>query len=315
MANQESPKDYLSVNLIKEGARTIRISVSKPYTIEEFDPWNISKKKRDEIDEKLRRIKLFLRSPIETNIEELGLAIGIQNCIYFEKDLYIGLRKKAKVDDVRYKNTGVSIALGSFNTGYKLIKGEKDINLNSLQDLFDAIPEKQFIDENDKVFEMLKKKLDNEVWEISFGKDTKRYQGTIFLNDSEYMPRLEIGIWKFIALDPQNIVNGFYEGFGADKYSGEGNYWIWVKHGKIYFESFESDEDVKERLKVINRSSDSATLNKIKGKHRILLTRKFLDEIGIKEKYTPFASDEALASDCVINLPFSSPARALLSRF
>ena len=95
--------------------------------------------------QKIHKMENFIIAEnIETNISDIGIAVGIPNFIYDGTKLFIGVRTKSNIDG---NGTGFSLAKGGFNTGYLAFrfsseeKGEKGAihfpdKLNEPQDLF-----------------------------------------------------------------------------------------------------------------------------------------------------------------------------------
>lgn len=141
---------------------------------------------------------------------------------------------------------------------------------------------------------------------------------TIFINNSKWFPRFEVGIWKYIdieGLSEDKITQGFGEDLFAEYRGYENreeiklNYWIWVKDGEVFFWSFP-----EERL--IPRYKPTTYYEPMDS---VIVPRAcMIDIYGKRERYTPFASDDLIEQagvDSVIKDQFSSPARDLLSCF
>jgi len=289
---------------------------------------------------KVKEMNLFLRGE-KNDIGDVGVAIGIQNCLFDGNDIYVGVRMKAIGDA---NATSVGVAMGSFNTGYQLMKLEQDKlkfeSESTLQDLFvskkeikrslykkDAFKEKEveIKDKKQIIIEKMRRRLEafnSKLWFINFSNeqtsDEQASVATIFINSSRWCPRFEIGVWKFIDIskDKTNLENNILAGFGEDiflDYRGqedvEGmnvNPWIWAKNGVVKYWSY-PEERLIPRLKPTNYSEP---------KTAVLVSANYMSEIyGNQRKYTPFASTEDLTDDNVIEGQFSLPARSLLSCF
>lgn len=277
----------------------------------------------------------------------IGIAIGVQNCLYDGSNIYVGVRMKSMEDAY---SSSMGVAKGKFNTGYQLLpddEGRKIESINNIQDLFVTKPKhiKQTVQKYEKsdenvdakysIYEKLKQRVEavnSKLWNIVFD-DGSTGVASIFVNNSSWFPRFEIGIWKFIDLSsPHKKIDGeiitcktaldnydgIIDGFGEDvflDYRGHEdtqetpvNYWIWVKDGEICYWSYP-----EERL--IPRKKPGKPPEK--PMHAVLVTTKYMAEAyGNPFKYTPFASDEKLVNpDAVLADQFSLPARALLSCF
>jgi hypothetical protein len=297
---------------------------------------------RDMSLKRIRQMKDFLKDG--STISCVGLAVGIQNCLFdFAKNgIYVGVRMKATLDA---ESTSVGVAKGQFNTGYELLKrGNKRIDsVHTLQDLFVSKGRwiKRAIASNQQVLKCIKDKIGaagGRLWEIKFP-DESSAMGTIFINHSRKFPRFEIGIWKYIDISGIGIENGkdiyfchnalgeeekdafLIHGFGEDvfaDYRGQKNiedmkpsYWIWAKDGEIFYWTF-PEERLIPRYKPCKQISgkDGAFL------HSVLVSQAYMQKrYGNPVKYTPFVSDEDLWGEEVIDEQFSFPARALLSCF
>jgi hypothetical protein len=258
-----------------------------------------------------------------------GLAIGIQNCLFDGTNIYVGVRMKSIADAY---SSSVGVAKGKFNTGYELLRergGRKFKAIDTLQDLFVTMPEhiKQFVQPDTEIYKKMEERVSAvgaKLWRIRFG-DEREGIATIFVNNSGWFPRFEIGVWKFIdisaaklgkardTLDKQGIIDGFGEDVFLDYRGRENvedtpvNYWIWVKDGEIYYWSF-PEERLIPRKKPVKYSAPM---------HAVLVrTQHMIAAYNNLEKYTPFASDENLSKpNAVLTDQFSLPARALLSCF
>lgn len=308
---------YLSVSITKIDDFTIRFNAdSKPLTFSK------PLKETDEKKwfEKVEEMNLFLRDPSQKQIKDVGLAIGIQNCLFDGSNIYVGVRMKAEVDA---NFTAVCVAQGLFNTGYRLLR-ESSHTLrydteSTLHDLFVMRGEwvKQPVTDSSPIYKTMSdilKAAGKKIWRIQLT-DDRIFQSTVFVNDSKWFPRFEVGIWKYIditSLQKDGIVPGFGEDLYAD-YRGQEdieamkiNYWIWVKDGEIFYWSFPEERFIP-RYKPTKNSAP---------KHSVLVSTKYMIETyGKPEQYTPFASDEVLGVDNIIKDQFGLPARALLTCF
>lgn len=86
---------------------------------------------------KVEDMRLFLGNGDKPMIGNVGLAVGIQNCLVDGKgNVYVGVRMKSTVDA---NLTSVRVAQGFFNTGYELVRDPKYGRMdspNTVQDLF-----------------------------------------------------------------------------------------------------------------------------------------------------------------------------------
>ena len=329
-------KPFLKFNLTKTG-NTIQIKPTGQ---------SIEQKKPDGCIEEVKKMDLFLRNEEITIIKDVGVAIGIQNCLFDGTNIYVGVRMKA-IEDANA--TSVGVAMGSFNTGYQLMKFENDKlkfeSESTLQDLFiskkeikrslykrDYSNNNTVKDTKQKIIEIMKSRLEafnSNLWFIDFSNnqgiqeiDELASVATIFINNSRWFPRFEIGVWKFIDLsqledkDKDKLEKNILPGFGEDiflDYRGqedvEGmnvNYWIWAKNGEVKYWSYPEERHIP-RYKPTKYSEP---------KNAVLVTAKKMSEsYGNQRKYTPFASTEYLTDYNVIDGQFSLPARALLSCF
>lgn len=284
----------------------------------------------------VNKMNLFLHKE-EDFIPNVGVAIGIQNCLFDGNDIYVGVRMKAIGDA---NATSVGVAMGSYNTGYQLMKSKEDkLRLESestLQDLFVSkkeIKRSMYRIEAEKLKKMEQRltAFGSNLWRINFNekkepKDRTSNEeasvATIFINNSRWFPRFEIGVWKFIDISNKEAYKNNFKnnilvaGFGEDiflDYRGQEDkeginfsHWIWAKNGEVHFWSY-PEERLIPRLKPTKYTEP---------KTAVLVDAKIMSEIyGDKRKYTPFTSTKDLMDDNVIEGQFSLPARELLSCF
>lgn len=308
------------------------------------------KKVSEELDEgkwrsDIEGMRQFLANPKTGSKLEAGIAIGVQNCLVDEGEIYVGIRMKSGND---FYSSSMSVAKGSFNTGYKLLEEGDEKNfasMEALQDLFVAMPKhiKQTVhkDKGDEINTSIYKKLKERV-EANGSKlysvrlpSGEKGVASVFINHSRRFPRFEIGIWKFIDLhsihDNKNNISckvalhgnkvrdadGIIDGFGIDAFldylGTDGveetpiNYWIWVKDGKIHYWSYP-----EERL--IPRKKPGKTQKPMQA---VLLTTEHMTKAyGNPVEYTPFTNDDNLRKpEQVLAERFSLPAKVLLSCF
>lgn len=293
--------EYTLFNLKKDG-ESIRIESS-------------STNNRDHINDtywlnKIEEMNNFLIGSVDKCLD-VGLAIGIQNCLFDEENIYIGLRMKADGN-----NNFLSSANGEFDAGYTILHSVDELNSTDFEYNFNF-----FVPNSDQKFELVKKegcrgllnmmseKLKTfyaKPWCIKFP-NGNQYIATIFVNNSRSCPRFEIGIWKYIEISKIDEKNKFIkDNFGKDKGPG---YWIWIKNGKICYWSF-SEEKLIPRF-ISPDPSQVAGLGQ-----SVLVSTEHLNNIyGRLEKYTPFVSDEDLKITDMVKSRFSVSARALLSCF
>jgi hypothetical protein len=284
----------------------------------------------EEWRKRIEAMHQFLANPKHEPLTlKAGLAIGIQNCLVDDGNIYVGFRMKSGSD---FYSSSMSVAKGSFNTGYQLLQpgGEKNFEtMEALQDLFVTMPWhiKQSVRLEDPIYRKLCDRVEaigGKLFRVLF--DKQEGVASIFINHSRRFPRFEIGVWKFIDLSSKEFskhkeklyCNGIIDGFGVDVFldyrGADGveetpiNYWIWVKDGEIFYWSYP-----EERL--IPRKKPGKPPEK--PMHAVLVTTKHMAEAyGNTVRYTPFTSDENLRKpDSVLAERFSLPARVLLSCF
>jgi hypothetical protein len=293
---------YLPVTMIKDG-KNIQIEPQKASVI------ITNKMEFKAYKNKILEMESFLKNDTKKEINNIGLAIGVQNFLYDNK-LYAGVRTKSKATDK--SQAGYLIAAGLFNTGYRLLK-ENDPRTSSLYQLTDPY----YLDDLFKVTDQIKKNY------VDIGSPVHKiiidncgiFQGNIKFNNGEsqvsvilinksiYFPRYEVGICKYIDISNYNFEDEVISDFGEDFYEDE-NYWLWVNEGKIYYRSYKSESIMMGVKKVASN------------KKSILIKNDYFEKLfKVKESYIPIASDELIDSDTTINRPFSSPARSLLELF
>lgn len=286
---------------------------------------------------RVKKMNDFLTSSDSDPIEDVGLAIGIQNCLVDEGDIYVGVRMKSHKD---FYSSSMSVAKGSFNTGYQLLQEGNEQNfmtMEALQDLFVTMPKhiKQTVRKDTEVYKKLKERVEANGSKLYSVRLPSGEEGvaSVFINHSRRFPRFEIGIWKFVDLSSTHVKKdseiitckqalkdkdvGIIDGFGIDAFldylSADGveetpiNYWIWVKEGQIYYWSYP-----EERL--IPRKKPGKPQKPMQA---VLLTTKHMNKAyGNTVKYTPFTNDENLCKPGqVLAERFSLPAKVLLSCF
>lgn len=331
---REAPK-YLLVSLEKDSNGSIKIkyvgkseSIKGPMQGDAEKTWLSSVKDMHD----------FVTGDSNNNkIASTGIAIGVQNCLYDGNNIYVGVRMKSMKNAY---SSSMGLAKGKFNTGYELLSSEskrKIESIDSIQDLFISMPThiKQTVQKSSQnsIYEKLKQRVEavnSKLWNIDFD-DGSTGVASIFVNNSSWFPRLEIGIWKFIDLSSPHKIDGkiitckaavddygIIDGFGEDvflDYRGQEdtqetplNFWIWVKDGEICYWSYP-----EERL-IQRKKPGKPPENPM---HAVLLsTDQMKEAYGHIVKYTPFVSDEKLNNpDAVLADQFSLPARALLSCF
>lgn len=263
----------------------------------------------------------FLIKPSIKEVNNVGVAIGVQNCLFDGSSIYVGVRMKGEEDR---SATCSCLARGLFNTGYKLLRkpdGQKWISsTENLHDLFVMQTPKKNVEPCSEVYRIMAGRLQaagHGLWRVQLQKGTPM-TATIFINASKWYPRFEIGLWKYAEIKA-NAANCMNTGFGEDKHRdfvgqegsncGKINYWIWVKDGEIYYWSFP-----EERL--IPRCYPTPQENLESPRNAVLVSsQRMVNVYGLRRIYTPFAADELLQPDAVIEDQFASPARALLSCF
>lgn len=307
----------------------------------ESQPIDVKKKiERPEYDEillKITRMNAFLKEEARDSVDNVGIAIGIQNCVYDGEHVYVGVRMKSITDAYA---SSVVVSKGKFNTGYELLRKagqEKLLAIDNLQDPFVVMPwhvkhtlqaPGQFSNDsdNDKIYNYIAlriKAVGGRLWPIRFPNGQEGI-ATIFTNNSKYFPRFEIGVWKYINISDLKIRNtlkqkGVIAGFGEDiflDYRGREheedtpvNYWIWVRGNEIFYWSY-PEERLIPRYKPARHYQ--------KPMHAVLVTRDhMIRNYGNPVKHTPFTSYENLRNypDEILSEQFSFPARALLSCF
>ncbi len=272
-----------------------------------------------------------------------GVAIGVQNCLYDEgrDEVCVGIRYKSNVDA---SATGISLGKGEFNTGYLLLRKKEHIErvkaADVLQDLFVANNAKYHLKPPDdgeikkagKVYDYVNSRLQlfgTQLFEVCF-KDTDGDEislgwGSLFINNSCWFPRFEIGIWKYMDIDRGDINDHarkrhFLPGFGEDLFqdyrgnvdnpASEINFWVWAKDGRIVYRSYPEERYIP-RCKPQRRTRFKC--------HQILISSEALaEQYGIVDQYTPFVPDEIIrsaASNEFINVKPTQPAVRLLTWF
>jgi len=299
--NTES-KAYIPIRLVKNGDKTIRIKfLSNPTTVEAFDEdkWL---KKIEQMNDFLFKDKVC-ESPV-------GLAIGVQNCLFDGKCIYVGLRMKAK------SNTNfLSSSNGEFDTGYTVLRPPNKLSEVCFKENFNLYKPSanQFVTKEGcpDIFNLMSERLmtlGTKPWPIKLTNGTQEYIATIFVNNSRLLPRFEIGIWKYIDIshiatepDKKFIEQDFAE-------VNDLEYWIWVKDGEICYWSFSDEKHIPRHISPVHKEE----------KKSVLLNTAYLkDTYGRLEKYTPFVSDEDLINSSIdmVNGRFSASASALLTCF
>jgi len=313
--------------ILRRELQNIKVDFSPEPSEQKYLPFKITRKKgliniqaSEEVEaisekmesrkwhDKVESMKLFIRGEIN-EINDVGLAIGIQNFIYINESqrLLAGIRTKAVKNSIK---TGSVLAKGAFNTGLAIIRGFSDNSMDPwkspahLQDLFHTKNDKKyFITKENKIYEILSAKGGKNICEIKFTGGERRI-ALLFVNTSRFYPRFEIGIMKYIKL-PELKEGKYIDGFGRDAYEDE-NYWIWIDDGKIIMRSYSGGQFIP------NIGSNSPLYSK----QWILITNTYLEqEFGISEKFIPLASDEELNLEFTLNRPLSSPARSIAELF
>ncbi len=340
---KKEPPKYLLATLNYDGnvmaiatekdAGTGRCRESPPIDIEK----KVDKPEYDEILSKITRMNTFLKGEARDSVENVGIAIGIQNCIYDGDHVYVGVRMKSIMDAYA---SSVVVSKGKFNTGYELLKRagqEKLLSIDSLQDPFVVMPwhvkhtlqvpgQVSSDSDNDRIYHYIAlriKAAGGKLWPIRFPNGQKGV-ATIFTNNSKYFPRFEIGVWEYINISDPKIKNtldqkGVVPGFGEDiflDYRGREheedtpvNYWIWVRDNEIFYWSY-PEERLIPRYKPARHYK--------KPMHAVLVTADhMIRNYGNRVRYTPFTSYENLRNhpDEILSEQFSFPARALLHCF
>jgi|GEM_PF-1969514 len=318
------PPIYLcvNINIEKDPANSIRVTYAGV-----SDPVEAPMQNEKTWLDKVKKMHEFVTNRSD-RVDCTGIAIGVQNCLYDGNHIYVGVRMKSMKDAY---SSSMGVAKGKFNTGYELLSSESERkieSINSMQDLFVAMPKyiKKPVQPNSKIdyeknlYDAIKERVEtvnSRLWNIVFADDSTGV-ASIFINNSNWFPRLEIGIWKFIdisGLDNSGIIDGFGEDVFLDYRGREDtqetpvNYWIWVKDGEICYWSYP-----EERL-IPRKKPGKPPENPM---HAVLVKAEYMNNVyGNPFRYTPFASDEKLTnySDAVLADQFSLPARVLLSCF
>ena len=281
-----------------------------------------------------------------------GVAIGIQNCLFDNDtgDLFVGVRFKSNVDAT---NSGTSLSKGEFHTGYKLIRNgdehkERAKSVGTLEDLFNAsttlkssvmpIAKKYLSSDkpsrermSNEVYEKINTRLElfgTRLFKIRLPKkidgSSEFAYASLFINNSTWFPRFEIGVWKFIDItgykEKISREKPFINGFGEDVFqdyrgnvedpASEINFWVWVKEGEIEFRSYPEERYIPRKKPVRHMCSES---------HSVILSSDVLStNYGINDRLTQFVADERLqrdAFDQIIRTQCGQPATRLLTWF
>lgn len=159
-------------------------------------------------------------------------------------------------------------------------------------------------------------------------KDKKREYtwASIFINNSCWYPRFEIGIWKFMVMPNYETKSceknhHFITGFGEDvfqDYRGnienpwdQINYWVWIRDGQIAYRSYPEERYLPRFVPQRRQWNDC---------HGILISSEDLKKhYGINDDLTPMVPDEILENadsiKRVIKTKASQPAVRLLTWF
>lgn len=263
--------------------------------------------------EKVTKMQNFLNDKNKSKIHDVEVAIGVQNCLFDGKDVYIGLR----IDNI--ENTDfLTLAKGEFDTGYKLLEPSlvKKLSLDNLMGELNMFVLKDHSkgkkdSKNTDFLQHIKnrlKVLDNNISFAKLSVSGCKYDAIIFINYSRYLPRFEIGLLNYIDIsqfksDLNKQERELVPGFGEDKFPG---CWIWVKEGKIFYWFFPDKKYIPRYIS----PPDEKT-----GKSGLISTHYFRKNYGRLEEYTPYASDEDITNINMVKNRFSSSARCLLSCF
>lgn len=298
------------------------VSLSCNDGILQIAPGRVIEERADDLPEdvwqaQIARMHAFLANPDEHPLTSIGVAIGIQNCLFDGHGLSVGVRIKSMTDSY---SSGVGIGLGMFNTGYALLRPDNIqsvMSSDTLQDLFVPRPKylKHFVTQGDEIHRLMNRMVVSKglrLWPLRLA-DGREVIATLFINNSRRYPRFEIGVWKYIDLSLVNkpIVPGFGEDLFSDyrdQDDAKMTPWIWSRNGIIRYWSY-PEERLIPRNKPVSYPGPQ---------HSVLLTADCMnDTYGNPVCYTPFASDERLREDRKRLIPelFSAPARALLSCF
>lgn len=247
---------------------------------------------------------------LKTRIDGIEASIGMQYCLSDGENIYIGVKAESE-SSKKFKS---SVSMGVFDPGYKLID-DTISSIEVLPDPFKCIS--KHVEPQSQVFKLIKSHLfaaGKDICRFKFaGCDKRSFTATIFPNNSTPVPRIEIGIWKYIDIsDAKDArMNANLElAFVADC-SNNGSdqliaYWIWVKNGEIKFWAFPKAECIPRYFTDDSLETENALF---------LETQDIHERYGRPEKYTPFAPDDLLGHENVIKGHFSPAARALLSVF
>jgi hypothetical protein len=288
--------DYTLFQLKKEADRVI---VSFNVSTTDINLYCDEEKRLNKVGE----MHSFLLDPAIPEIDGAGVSMGIQNCLFDGKNIYVGLKMEAEVDE-NFKSFCAS--KGVFEPGYELLTQAP----RSKEELHDIGKEFNGKDVDDRISGLMKQRVEamgRELWHIKFS-DGQTAVATVFVNNSGQVPRFEIGVWKFIAISSDEFKkkfndkldkHGIIDGFGNDEDNNQFYYWIWVRNGEIYYWSFPKE-------KLIPRYISS---NEKSWKQVLVKTCYMTDT------YTPFAPDDALGVENVVKDRFSAAARHLLSCF
>jgi len=254
--------------------------------------------------------ELFFSNSENKSIDGIGIAIGIQNFLYDGSSIYAGVRTKAMSDAW---GTGFTLGKGAFNTGYRALRDDAafdQIVNHDFQDLFNLLPTagvtKTFVKDGSDISLMIKQKAGRRAGIVEL--NGNKYVALFFINTSRILPRIEIGICKYMDISSAGF-DEYLSSFGKDKFaekSEEGNFWLWINDGIIFARSIANENYIpciSEREKLANMNC--------------ILIKNDIEKYGFVERYVPLVSDEVLTneSELLSTQPFSSPARALLELF
>jgi hypothetical protein len=283
--------EYFNVTLQREG-EIIKITPT-------LFPEKISSLSEEARLELISKMHSFLARKDENPINAV-VAIGVQNCLYDEKSksFYIGLMRQLEVDSA-FKS--YCSPTGIFETSYIL---QQELPTKEKLDGIDHGFKNEYVESGSPLYEIIKKRAEamgHKLWnlELSGGETI----ATIFINSTEPVPRLEIGVWKFIKISDFTALQKTTSPEGEPM-----SYWIWVKDGEIRYWTFFDEKRIPRFISGVN--------SKIKAPNPQLITTEQMREYyGRPEKYTPFATDDVLRVENVVKERFSAAARSLLSCF
>lgn len=288
--------------------------------------------KREDWETQVKKMQAFLSELANGNaaqVDNVSIALGIQNVLVVDDRFYFGIRTKAE----RLKTpTGATIGLGSYNTGYELFqepkigddetpakfedRKKKSLNQcanrikgsDELQNLF--ITRTDCPDLSDSQSNRFKELYETRLFTLRRGE--KEEPCFITINPSRHNPRFEIGVVRFLVLTKEECgqLNDlrYLPNLGRDRYENEENFWVWVSQGEVHYRSYEKANAIPNQKQ---QAFDSIfTDGKLEG---VLIESNKLEEISENhDRYVPYYYEDLLGSDVVLNRNLTVPARNII---